>query len=156
HPLRAVFTGDESLCKRPMGRVLDPLRRMGLGVAEEGRTTLPLTLIGASSLVPFTYRLPVPSAQVKSAVLLAGMLAPGRTTVIEVEKTRDHTEKMLTYFGAATGAKAIAGEGLHIWIEGKNSLKGKPVTVPGDPSSAAFLTAAALLCEGSNVLIRNV
>jgi 3-phosphoshikimate 1-carboxyvinyltransferase len=156
HPLRMVFTGDESLCRRPMGRVLDPLRKMGLGIAEEGRSTLPLTLLGTSSLVPVTYRLPVPSAQVKSAVLLAGILAPGRTTVIEAEKTRDHTEKMLSYFGGAIESKAVTGEGLHIWIEGKNNLKGKPVIVPGDPSSAAFLTAAALLCEGSNVLIRNV
>ncbi len=100
HPLRAVFTGDESLKKRPMGRVLDPLKRMGLQIAEEGQSKLPLTLIGTSGLVPMEYRLPVPSAQVKSAVLLAGLLAQGRTSVVESEKTRDHTEKMLAYFGA--------------------------------------------------------
>ena len=100
HPIRTVFTGDESLKKRPMGRVLDPLKKMGLQVEEGARVTLPLTLTGSSALVPIEYRLPVPSAQVKSAVLLAGLLASGRTSIIEAEKTRDHTEKMLTYFGA--------------------------------------------------------
>lgn len=156
HPIRAVFTGDESLRRRPMGRVLTPLRKMGLGIAEEGRSTLPLTLIGTSDLVPVDYRLPVPSAQIKSAILLAGLLAPGRTTVIEPEKTRDHTEKMLTYFGARVASKPVPGEGLHISVEGQNSLQGRPVDVPGDPSSAAFPVAAALLCEGSDIQIRNV
>jgi 3-phosphoshikimate 1-carboxyvinyltransferase len=156
HPIRARFTGDASLCKRPMGRVLDPLKKMGLNVAEEGRTTLPLTLIGTSRLVPITYRLPVPSAQVKSAVLLAGLFAPGRTTVIEAEKTRDHTEKMLAYFGGSVSSRNVEGDGLHISVQGMNSLKGKPVAVPGDPSSAAFLTAAAILCDGSDILIQNV
>src|SRR5208337_4636236 len=89
HPIRAVFTGDESLKKRPMGRVLEPLKKMGLQIEEEGRATLPLTLAGSSGLVPVEYRLPVPSAQVKSAILLAGLLTSGRTSVIETEKTRD-------------------------------------------------------------------
>ncbi len=155
HPLRAVFTGDESLKKRPMGRVLDPLRQMGLQIAEEGQSKLPLTLIGTSSLVPMEYRLPVPSAQVKSAVLLAGLLAQGRTSVIESEKTRDHTEKMLAYFGAGVCSEAVEG-GTRISVEGRGTLHGKPVTVPGDPSSAAFLAAAAILCPGSDVLVRNV
>jgi len=155
HPMRAVFTGDDSLKKRPMGRVLDPLKTMGLQIVEEGRSTLPLTLIGSSGLVPMEYRLPVPSAQVKSAILLAGLLAPGRTSVVESEKTRDHTEKMLAYFGASVSAAAVEG-GTRISVEGGKTLHGKPVTVPGDPSSAAFLAAAALLCPGSDILIRNV
>ena len=155
HPLRAVFTGDESLKKRPMGRVLDPLKQMGLQIAEEGQSKLPLTLIGTSGLVPMEYRLPVPSAQVKSAVLLAGLLAQGRTSVVESEKTRDHTEKMLAYFGAAVSSEAVEG-GTRISVEGRGTLHGRPVTVPGDPSSAAFLAAAAILCPGSDILIRNV
>jgi len=155
HPIRAVFTGDESLKKRPMGRVLEPLKKMGLQIEEEGRATLPLTLAGSSGLVPVEYRLPVPSAQVKSAILLAGLLTSGRTSVIETEKTRDHTEKMLAYFGAAVSSALVEG-GIRISVEGGKALQGKPVTVPGDPSSAAFLAAAAILCPGSDVLIRNV
>jgi 3-phosphoshikimate 1-carboxyvinyltransferase len=155
HPVRAVFTGDASLQKRPMGRVLDPLKRMGLETGEEGRNTLPLTLIGSTGLVPVEYRLPVPSAQVKSAILLAGLLTAGRTSVIETEKTRDHTERMLTYFGAATSIGPAEG-GTRISVDGQRALQGRPVTVPGDPSSAAFLAAAAVLCPGSSVLIRDV
>ena len=155
HPLRAVFTGDESLKKRPMGRVLDPLKQMGLQIAEEGQAKLPLTLTGTSGLVPMEYRLPVPSAQVKSAVLLAGLLAQGRTSVVESEKTRDHTEKMLAYFGAAVSSEAVEG-GTRISVEGRGTLHGRPVTVPGDPSSAAFLAAAAILCPGSDILVRSV
>jgi 3-phosphoshikimate 1-carboxyvinyltransferase len=155
HPVRAIFTGDASLQKRPMGRVLDPLKKMGLEIGEEGRNTLPLTLIGSAGLVPIEYRLPVPSAQVKSAILLAGLLTAGLTSVIETEKTRDHTEKMLAYFGAPVSAGPAPG-GVRIAIEGQKALQGKPVTVPGDPSSAAFLAAAAILCPGSSVLIRNV
>jgi len=138
-----------------MGRVLDPLKKMGLHIEEEGRATLPLTLVGSSALVPIEYRLPVPSAQVKSAILLAGLLAPGRTSVIEAEKTRNHTEKMLAYFGAKLSAAPVEG-GVRISIEGGNTLQGRPVAVPGDPSSAAFLTAAAIVCPGSDVLIRDV
>ena len=153
--MRAVFTGDASLQKRPMGRVLDPLKKMGLQIAEEGQAKLPLTLVGSSGLVPMEYRLPVPSAQVKSAVLLAGLLTQGRTSVVESEKTRDHTEKMLAYFGAGISSEPVEG-GTRISVEGRRTLHGKPVTVPGDPSSAAFLTAAAIVCPGSDVLIRNV
>jgi 3-phosphoshikimate 1-carboxyvinyltransferase len=155
HPLRAVLTGDASLQKRPMGRVLDPLKKMGLQIAEEGQAKLPLTLTGSTSLAPIEYRLPVPSAQVKSAVLLAGLLTQGRTSVVESEKTRDHTEKMLAYFGAGVSSEAVEG-GTRISVEGRKTLTGKPVTVPGDPSSAAFLAAAAIICPGSGVLIRNV
>jgi 3-phosphoshikimate 1-carboxyvinyltransferase len=155
HPIRAVLTGDSSLTKRPMGRVLAPLQRMGLQVAEEGRTALPLTLTGTTNLVPIEYRLPVPSAQVKSAILIAGLLTAGNTSVIEAEKTRDHTEKMLAYFGAKVSIAACKS-GERILIEGRIPLRGRSIAVPGDPSSAAFLTAAALLCPGSEVLIRNV
>jgi 3-phosphoshikimate 1-carboxyvinyltransferase len=156
HPIRAVFTGDASLQKRPMGRVLEPLKRMGLDIAEEGRATLPLTLTGASDLAPIVYRLPVPSAQVKSAVLIAGLFASGETSVIESEKTRDHTEKMLAYFGAGVSSRPEEGGGVRITVEGRKAFKGKPVAVPGDPSSAAFLAAAAILCPGSDVLIKDV
>ncbi len=156
HPIRAVFTGDASLKKRPMGRVLDPLKSMGLCIEEGGRNTLPLTLSGSSGLVPIEYRLPVPSAQVKSAILLAGLLALGRTSVIETEKTRDHTEKMLAYFGAPVVSEPVEGGGTKISIEGRGTLRGKPVSVPGDPSSAAFLVAAAILCPGSDIIVREV
>ncbi|MFZ1108428.1 MAG: 3-phosphoshikimate 1-carboxyvinyltransferase [Rhodomicrobium sp.] len=156
HPIRAVFTGDASLRKRPMGRVLDPLKKMGLDIAEEGRAALPLTLIGSSGLVPIDYRLPVPSAQVKSAVLLAGLFASGETSVVESEKTRDHTEKMLAYFGAAVTSEPEGAGALRISVAGRKAFKGKPVAVPGDPSSAAFLAAAAILCPGSDVVIANV
>lgn len=156
HPIRAVFTGDASLQKRPMGRVLEPLKRMGLSVEEEGKTSLPLTLRGSSGLVPITYRLPVPSAQVKSAILLAGLLAPGTTTVIETEKTRDHTEKMFAFFGAEVSTALLDDGATQISVIGQQGLRGKAVTVPGDPSSAAFLAAAAILCPGSNILIQNV
>jgi 3-phosphoshikimate 1-carboxyvinyltransferase len=155
HPIRCVFTGDSSLKERPMGRVLGPLKEMGLQIEEEGQNTLPLTLAGSSALVPIEYRLPVPSAQVKSAILLAGLLAFGRTSVMEAEKTRDHTEKMLAYFGASISVEA-GKAGTRIAVEGRKRLKGRPVTVPGDPSSAAFLAAGAILCPGSDIMIRDV
>lgn len=154
HPIEAVFTGDASLCRRPMGRVLKPLRQMGLTVVEE-RETLPLTLRGSDSVVPIVYSLPVPSAQVKSAVLLAGLTSSGETTIIEKEATRDHTEKMLTYFGAAISV-ADTASGRVITLKGQPVLEGKPVHVPADPSSAAFLAAAALICPGSDIVIENV
>src|SRR5262249_1984656 len=151
-PIQAIFTGDESLCRRPMGRVLNPLKQMGLTVIEERRDTLPLTLRGTSDVVPITYRSPVPSAQVKSAILLAGLSSPGDTTVIEAEKTRDHTERMLTYLGAQIEI-VEAEDGHHITLKGQPVLKGKPIDVPGDPSSAAFLVAAALICPGSKLTV---
>ncbi|ADP70190.1 3-phosphoshikimate 1-carboxyvinyltransferase [Rhodomicrobium vannielii ATCC 17100] len=155
HPLAARFTGDASLQKRPMGRVLAPLQSMGLAIEEEGRNTLPLTLVGTGDLVPISYRLPVPSAQVKSAVLLAGLFASGETSVIESEKSRDHTEKMLRYFGAEISVEPFEG-GLRIALEGRRTLQGQPVAVPGDPSSAAFLVAAALITPASDILVKNV
>jgi 3-phosphoshikimate 1-carboxyvinyltransferase len=155
HPIEALFTGDASLCRRPMGRVLKPLRMMGLGVAEGDSDTLPLTLIGSGELVPMRYVLPVPSAQVKSAVLLAGLAAAGETTVVEAEATRDHTEKMLTYLGARISVEPTA-EGRAITVQGQPVLEGRPIRVPADPSSAAFLAAAALICPGSEIVIENV
>lgn len=155
HDIEAVFQGDESLSRRPMGRVLTPLKKMGLSIADMHKDTLPLTLRGITQSIPITYRLPVPSAQVKSAILLAGLSAPGDTTVIEPEVTRDHTEKMLQYLGAQL--QIVDGEdGRSISLKGQPFLEGKPLTVPGDPSSSAFLAAAALICPESDILIENV
>jgi 3-phosphoshikimate 1-carboxyvinyltransferase len=155
HPIEAVFTGDASLCRRPMGRVLNPLKQMGLTVVEERRDTLPLTLRGSAAVIPIRYRMPVPSAQVKSAILLAGLNSPGETTVIEAENTRDHTEKMLAYLGAQI--EIVDGEdGRAITLKGQPVLQGKPIDVPADPSSSAFLAAAALICPGSEIVIENV
>ncbi len=155
HPIEAQFTGDASLRRRPMGRVLTPLKQMGLRTREEGRDLLPLTLIGTSDIVPIDYELPVASAQVKSAVLLAGLSAPGETSVIEPEPTRDHTEKMLVHFGASLKVSPTPN-GQKITLKGQTELKGSHIEVPGDPSSAAFIVGAALICPGSDVLVRNV
>jgi 3-phosphoshikimate 1-carboxyvinyltransferase len=153
----AEFTGDDSLCRRPMGRVLDPLMKMGLQV-KEGRDTLPLILKGAASLVPIVYTLPVASAQVKSAILLAGLFAAGETAVIEPEPTRDHTEKMLAAFGASLEIKRerAGATGRRIVLKGRPRLVGRPIGVPADPSSAAFLVAAALICPGSDITLENI
>ncbi len=152
--IRARLVGDASLSRRPMRRVLVPLRQMGLGVLED-RETLPLTLLGTASLVPIEYRTPVPSAQVKSAVLLAGLAAPGQTTVIEKEPTRDHTERMLRFFGGDVRT-ALHENGMAITVGGDAELEGRDVVVPGDPSSAAFLAAAAAIVPGSEITIANV
>jgi 3-phosphoshikimate 1-carboxyvinyltransferase len=154
HDIRVEMTGDPSLSRRPMGRVLRPLRQMGLEVLES-RDTLPLTIRGTASLVPIAYELPVPSAQVKSAILLAGLMAPGETSVIEREATRDHTERMLRFFGADVRSLAEGGK-TRITVKGDAELTGRDVTVPGDPSSAAFLAAAALIIPGSEVTIEGV
>jgi len=153
HDFAAELTGDESLKRRPMGRVLDPLKQMGAEV--RGGERLPLTLVGSGDLAPITYRLPVASAQVKSAILLAGLMTPGETTVIEPEATRDHTETMMRHFGAEVRIEQGAGE-RNITVSGEAVLHGRDVEVPGDPSSAAFPTAAALICPGSEVTIENV
>lgn len=150
----AKFTGDESLSRRPMGRVLDPLKKMGLGVSGNGNT-LPLTLTGTPDLIPIEYELPVPSAQVKSAVLLAGLHAPGRTTVYEREATRDHTERMLKHFGAEIDVREEAGR-TAITVSGNAELSARDVVVPGDPSSAAFLVAAALVTGASDITVEGV
>ncbi len=148
------LVGDASLSKRPMARVLLPLKQMGLEV-EGDRDRLPLDVRGSSTLVPITYALPVPSAQVKSAILLAGLGATGATTVIESEPTRDHTERMLRFFGAQVRTAQKDGK-QHITVMGDAELIGRDVTVPGDPSSAAFLAAAALIVPGSDVTIEGV
>ncbi len=155
HDITVELTGDASLSRRPMGRVLKPLRQMGLETIPEGKETLPLTIRGSSRLVPIEYMLPVASAQVKSAILLAGLNAPGATTVIEKEATRDHTERMLRYFGAEVTTQARDGS-TRITVKGEAELEGRDVTVPGDPSSAAFLVAAALLVPGSEVTVEGV
>ncbi len=155
HPITVQMTGDASLSRRPMRRVLAPLMQMGLEVIETGREMLPLTLRGTSELIPIVYPLPVPSAQVKSAVLLAGLHAAGETTVIEHEATRDHTERMLRHFGANVRIMDKEG-GRAITIRGDAELSGRDILVPGDPSSAAFLVAAALIVPGSDITIEGL
>ena len=152
--LLARMVGDASLSQRPMGRVLDPLVRMGAELKDDART-LPLSLHGTADLLPIEYRLPVASAQIKSAILLAGLHACGRTSVIEPEATRDHTERMLGYFGAELDIAEVDGKRL-ITVAGHAELEGRTVEVPGDPSSAAFLVAAALIVPGSEVRIDGV
>jgi len=154
HDITVTMTGDASLSRRPMGRVLKPLRQMGL-LTREDRDTLPLTVEGSSHLVPIEYVLPVPSAQVKSAILIAGLMAAGETTVIEKEPTRDHTERMLRYFGAHVDTELRDGL-TRITVHGDAELEGRDIVVPGDPSSAAFLICAALLVPGSDVTVEGV
>jgi 3-phosphoshikimate 1-carboxyvinyltransferase len=155
HPLFAVMTGDASLRRRPMKRVTDPLSATGaqFWTREGGR--LPLAVRGAADPLPIDYVLPVASAQVKSACLLAGLCAPGTTRVVEREPTRDHTENMLRHFGA-TVAVEDTPEGRVVTLQGQPELAAAPVLVPGDPSSAAFPIVAALLVPGSRVVVENV
>jgi 3-phosphoshikimate 1-carboxyvinyltransferase len=155
HDMRVRLTGDPSLSRRPMGRVLTPLQRMGLEIEEDGKDRLPLTIRGSADLIPIEYRLPVPSAQIKSAVLIAGLHAPGCTTVVEGEATRDHTERMLRHFGARVTVAAGDG-GRRITVTGDGELEGRDVNVPGDPSSAAFLVSAALIVPASEIEIQGV
>jgi 3-phosphoshikimate 1-carboxyvinyltransferase len=155
HDMTVRLTGDASLSRRPMGRVLTPLVRMGLQVLDRDRQNLPLTIRGTPELLPIEYQLPVPSAQIKSAVLIAGLHAAGETTVIEPEATRDHTERMLGHFGAQL--TATKRQGLRaVTVKGDAELVGQKVHVPGDPSSAAFLAAAALIVPGSDITIQGV
>jgi 3-phosphoshikimate 1-carboxyvinyltransferase len=154
HDMTVRMVGDASLSRRPMRRVLVPLQQMGLQVIDN-KETLPLTLRGTASLVPMVYETPVPSAQVKSAILLAGLCASGETTVIEKEATRDHTERMLRHFGATVRVER-RGTATAITVTGDAELEGRAVVVPGDPSSAAFLAAAAAIVPGSEVTIENV
>ncbi|HUC72865.1 MAG TPA: 3-phosphoshikimate 1-carboxyvinyltransferase [Stellaceae bacterium] len=156
HPLTAFVTGDASLRRRPMGRVTEPLSRFGAHFLTREGARLPLALTGAKSPVPIEYRLPVPSAQVKSAVLLAGLNTPGATTVVEPQATRDHTERMLRHFGGTVLTEPAAGGGLRITVEGYPELAAAPVVVPGDVSSAAFPLVAALIVPGSEVTIEGV
>ncbi|MFN5821198.1 MAG: 3-phosphoshikimate 1-carboxyvinyltransferase, partial [Novosphingobium sp.] len=156
HPITATFIGDASLSKRPMGRVIGPLSQMGAAfdASEGGR--LPLTVRGAQPAVPIAYRLPVASAQVKSAVLLAGLNTPGITTVIEPVPTRDHSERMLRGFGADLSVEVEADGTRVIRLVGEAELKPQTIEVPGDPSSAAVFIVAALLLRGSELTILNV
>lgn len=155
HPLTAFLTGDASLRRRPMARVIEPLSRIGARfVARQGRY-LPLAVTGTPDPMPIRYRLPVPSAQVKSAVLLAGLNTPGDTIVVEPEPTRDHTELMLRHFGAEVRVEASA-EGRVTTLVGQPEITGRAIEVPGDPSSAAFPLVAALLLPGSDILLKGI
>ncbi len=154
-PITATFTGDVSLNGRPMGRVTDPLALFGTQSHGRSGGRLPMTIIGAADPVPVRYTVPMPSAQVKSAVLLAGLNAPGETVVIEKEATRDHTERMLTGFGATLRTEESA-EGRVITLTGQPELQPQQIVVPRDPSSAAFPVCAALIVEGSDVLVPTI
>jgi 3-phosphoshikimate 1-carboxyvinyltransferase len=156
HPISATFIGDASLSKRPMGRVIDPLGQMGAAFEASEGGRLPLTVRGTCPAVPITYRLPVASAQVKSAVLLAGLNTPGITTVIEPVPTRDHSERMLKGFGADLSVETDSDGARVIRIHGEADLKPQVIEVPGDPSSAAFFLVAGLIVPGSEVTIENV
>jgi 3-phosphoshikimate 1-carboxyvinyltransferase len=156
HPFTTFVTGDASLRSRPMRRVIEPLSRFGARFLSREGGRLPLAVTGATDPVPQVYRLPVPSAQVKSAVLLAGLNTPGETTIIEPQPTRDHTERMLGHFGARLRVEPDADGGRHITVEGYPELIAAPIVVPGDPSSAAFPLVAALIVPGSDVTIAGV
>ncbi|WP_394154340.1 3-phosphoshikimate 1-carboxyvinyltransferase [Loktanella salsilacus] len=153
--ITATFTGDASLCSRPMGRVTDPLALFGTRAVGREGGRLPMTLVGAAAPVPVRYVVPVPSAQVKSAVLLAGLNAPGQTVVIEKEATRDHTERMLAGFGAEIEVEDT-DEGRVITLQGQPELQPQQIAVPRDPSSAAFPVCAALIVPGSDVLVPGI
>ncbi|MEO0401155.1 MAG: 3-phosphoshikimate 1-carboxyvinyltransferase [Pseudomonadota bacterium] len=154
-PISVTFTGDASLNKRPMARVTDPLALFGCQAVGRSEGRLPMTLVGAADPVPAHYTVPVPSAQVKSAVLLAGLNAPGETVVIEAEATRDHTERMLAGFGADVRTDVTEG-GRVITLKGRPELKPQHIDVPRDPSSAAFPVCAALIVPGSDVLVPTI
>ena len=153
--MSVTFTGDASLCSRPMARVTDPIALFGAQSHGRSGGRLPMTIVGAADPVPVEYVTPVPSAQVKSAVLLAGLNAPGQTVVIEKEATRDHTERMLNGFGASVITEEVP-EGRKITLTGQPELKPQDIVVPRDPSSAAFPVCAALIVEGSDVLVPNI
>ena len=154
-PINVTFTGDHSLNSRPMGRVTDPLRKFGVATFGRSKGRLPMTIVGARSPIPIQYTVPVPSAQVKSALLLAGLNVPGDTIITETEKTRDHTERMLSSFGAEIKVEDYSNRRL-ITLSGYSELKGQNVRVPSDPSSAAFPICAAITIEGSDILVPNI
>ena len=156
HPLTAFLTGDASLRRRPMRRVIEPLEPIGARFVTRTGGRLPLAVTGSAEPLPITYRLPVASAQVKSAILLAGLNAPGQTTVIEPEPSRDHTEIMLRHFGATLKIEAGQGAERVVTVMGEPELAGRAVWVPGDPSSAAFPVVAALICPDSDLTITGV
>lgn len=154
-PITATFTGDASLSRRPMARVTDPLSQFGARITAREGGRLPITIEGAADALPIRYRSPVASAQIKSAILLAGLNAPGETVVIEPEQTRDHSERMLAGFGAQVHAETTA-DGHVVTLQGQPELKAQAVAVPRDPSSAAFPVAAALIVPGSDILVPGV
>jgi len=154
-PISATFIGDSSLNKRPMDRVTDPLALFGAQSHGRSGGRLPLTITGADEPIPVLYEVPMPSAQVKSAILFAGLNAPGQTVVIEKEATRDHTERMLTGFGAELSIEDTK-EGRVITLTGQPELRAQHITIPRDPSSAAFPICAALIVEGSDILVPNI
>lgn len=154
--ITATFTGDASLMKRPMGRVITPLEMMGATFLGRSEGRLPLTVKGAQDVLPIEYTLPVASAQVKSAILLAGLNAAGRTTVIESKPTRDYTENMVQHFGGQSKTETLEDGCFAVSVEGYQELRGTAVNVPRDPSSAAFPTVAALIVEGSELTMSNV
>jgi 3-phosphoshikimate 1-carboxyvinyltransferase len=156
YPLQATFTGDDSLSRRPMGRVIKPLSQMGVRFETSDGDRMPLKIIGSDHLSPIEYTLPVASAQVKSAILLAGLHAKGKTVVTEPSPTRDHTERMLRFLGADISSAAQADGSNVITLRGFPKLVARDFTVPSDPSSAAFLAVAALITKDSDVLIPNV
>ncbi|MEC8085103.1 MAG: 3-phosphoshikimate 1-carboxyvinyltransferase, partial [Pseudomonadota bacterium] len=156
HPITAVMTGDASLRGRPMRRVIDPLAEMGARFTSRDGGRLPLAVTGAAAPLPLTYTLPVASAQVKSAILLAGLNTPGDTTVIEPHATRDHTETMLRPMGAEISVEDHNNGSRHITLRGQPELRATDFTVPGDPSSAAFPAVAALITEGSEIVLKNI
>ncbi|MCZ2203436.1 3-phosphoshikimate 1-carboxyvinyltransferase [Bartonella sp. A05] len=154
--MKTTFIGDTSLSKRPMGRILDPLRLMGAEIEATSEDLLPVTLCGPKTANPIRYRVPMASAQVKSAILLAGLNTPGTTTVIESTLTRDHTEKMLRTFGAELDIEMDKKGSHFIHLNGQPYLTGQIIDIPGDPSSAAFPLIAALLVADSDIIIENV
>jgi 3-phosphoshikimate 1-carboxyvinyltransferase len=157
HPITARFDGDASLRKRPMRRILDPLTLQGARVLEEAEGgRCPILLQGTAEPLPVEYKTPVASAQIKSAVLLCGLNSPGRTVVIESEASRDHTEKMLTHFGARITSEPFGAHGRRVALEGRPELRPAAVRVPADPSSAAFPLVAALIVPGSKIVVEGV
>ena len=154
-PITVTFAGDASLSRRPMARVTDPLAQFGAQITAREGGRLPITIVGAADPVPLSYRTPVASAQIKSAILLAGLNAPGDTVVIESEPTRDHSERMLAGFGARIRSETTP-EGHRITLTGRPELRPQPVAVPRDPSSAAFPVAAALIVPGSQIRVPGV
>jgi 3-phosphoshikimate 1-carboxyvinyltransferase len=157
-PITVTFDGDASLRRRPMRRVLEPLQRMGARSDSTADGRLPVILTGAGDPIPIAFEPPVPSAQVKSAVLLAGLSAPGQTVVIETDATRDHTEKMLAYFGAQVRVdlEGDLGRGRRVTLDGQPELLPQPIAVPADPSSAAFPLVAAIITSGSDIILDGV
>ena len=154
-PINATFTGDHSLNSRPMERVTNPLSKFGVTTFGRSKGRLPMTVIGARSPIPVKYDVPVPSAQVKSALLLAALNAPGETIITEKETTRDHTERMLSSFGADISVENISNR-RSIKLCGHSELNGQNICVPSDPSSAAFPICAAIIVEGSDILVPNI